>query len=168
MKTQTKLIIEETHTDKVLEIAAWVMLIVLIGFTIYAYMNMPDTVPVHFNIKGDPDRYGDKSSIFLLCGIAVILVALFMYLIKSPQNYSKYNYPIKVTPENKAKVYALSARLMRVIMVNILIMFLFIMVEIFLIATGRIESIGIWSVILMLLLPIAPVVYYLWRMMKLK
>jgi len=168
MNTETKLIIEETHTDKMLEIAAWVLLIVLVSFTIYAYGQMPDSVPVHFNIKGDPDRYGDKSTIFILGGVAVGLVALFMFLLKSPGNYSKYNYPIKVTPENKAKVYALSARLMRVIMVNILILFLFITVEIFLIATDRITSTGLWSVFLMLLLPIAPVVYYLWRMMKLR
>jgi uncharacterized membrane protein len=168
MKSQPELISEKTHSDKVLEIAAWALLIVLIGFTIFAYVQMPETVPVHFNIKGDPDRYGGKSTIFLLAGIGVALVALFMFLLKSPGNYSKYNYPIKVTPEHQAKVYALSARLMRVIMVNILIMFLFITVEIFLIATGKIESTGVWSVILMILLPIAPVAYYLRRMMKLR
>lgn len=168
MKTQQDLIIEETHTDKVIEIAGWVLLIVLIGFSIYAYSQMPDTIPTHFNLKGEPDNYGKKSTIFLLCGVAVGLFGLFTFILRSQYDFGKYNYPIKVTPENKAKVYALSTRLMRVMLISIVVIFLLITVEIFLIATGKIASTGIWSMIMVLLLAIAPVVYFLGRMMKLK
>ena len=168
MNTKTDLIIEETHTDKVIEIVGWALLIVLIGFSIYAYTQMPDTIPTHFNLEGKPDDYGKKSTIFLLCGVAVGLFALFTFILKSPHHFDKYNYPVKVKPENQARLYALSARLMRVMLISIVIIFLLISVEIFLISMSKIESTGIWSVIVILLLALAPVVFYLRRALKLR
>lgn len=34
------------------------------AYAAYVYPSLPDTIPTHFNIKGEADAYGGKDSIF--------------------------------------------------------------------------------------------------------
>lgn len=53
--------------------------IVLLPFLYLAYVwnDLPDEVPLHYNIKGEVDRYGDKSELILI----PILTSVLIYLI---------------------------------------------------------------------------------------
>lgn len=65
--------------------------IVILPFTYLAYVwnNLPNKVPVHWNLKGEIDRYGDKSELILI----PILLPLLTYLI--------FLIVPKIDPKNK-------------------------------------------------------------------
>ena len=42
--------------------------------------SLPQQVPMHFNLKMEPDRYGDKSELWLATGV-MILVSIGVYFL---------------------------------------------------------------------------------------
>ncbi len=91
---------------------------------------LPDRIPVHFNVQGAADRYGDRSSLLgLLIPAAIIYVSLTV-LWSFPRIY---NYPVRITVENAARQYALAARLILLLKTEIMALF-------FLLAVATIES----------------------------
>ncbi len=49
----------------------------LLGLLIYLQSTLPETIPTHFNIRGEADHFGKKSQFLALMGI----IALFMNLL---------------------------------------------------------------------------------------
>jgi len=87
-----------------------VALIVMWMFTIYAYLTLPQEVPVHFGFKGEPTRYGDKSTFLiapaafpviflLLTKFRFTLINRYPYLINLPGFFINIT---KVSPEKRA------------------------------------------------------------------
>jgi uncharacterized membrane protein len=74
------------------------------------YQDLPDIIPSHFNIKGEVDGYGDKSTIIIPLMIHIGITLLLSWIGNHPE---KHNYSVTITEENKAAQYALSSRLMR-------------------------------------------------------
>ncbi len=68
-----------------------ILVIVLLPFLYLAYIwnELPSKVPVHWNIKGEIDRYGDKSELIII----PFLLPLLMYLI--------FLIVPKIDPKNK-------------------------------------------------------------------
>ncbi len=81
----------------------WIILI-LILFTfivgIYLYPQLPEQMPMHWNIKGEVDSYGDKLfGTFLLPTLNLFLFAMFIILPKidpRKENYQKFTGPYKI------------------------------------------------------------------------
>ncbi|MFZ9661947.1 MAG: SdpI family protein [Chitinophagaceae bacterium] len=74
----------------------WVIIFITIPF-LYAgieYNNLPDTIPIHFNISGEADGWGSKENIFMMPAIMGI-VSLIVFSILSnlkkidPKRYEK-------------------------------------------------------------------------------
>lgn len=86
--------------------------IVLINITVVAlnYNHLPETIPSHFNIQGEVDGYGDKSTIFILLLLHVGITALLNWVGNHPE---QHNYPIAITDENRAQQYKLSSLLVQ-------------------------------------------------------
>ena len=61
---------------------ALILLAIPFGYAAYIYPSLPETIPTHFNIKGEADAYGGKNSIFLGPGIMSV-VGLFVFFILS-------------------------------------------------------------------------------------
>lgn len=61
---------------------ALILIAVPFAYAAYVYPNLPDTIPTHFNIRGEADAYGGKDNIFLVPGIMAI-VGLFVFLLLS-------------------------------------------------------------------------------------
>lgn len=152
--------------DKALEIIACLLLLLTAGLSIYAYTGMPETIPIHFNLQGQPDDYGSKGTIFLLPVVCVFTMGMMYFILKSP-SMQKFNYPRKVKPENQEKFRLLSLRLIRMIMVTVGILFLALTMEIWLIATGVLRPLGSWFFVLLLLLVFLPIGYYMIRVFRL-
>lgn len=62
------------------------------------YSQLPDRVPIHFDITGTPDNYGNKATVWILVGLAIAMY-FFMRFIAN-LSADKYNYPVKITPAN--------------------------------------------------------------------
>lgn len=84
------------------------------------FSSLPEHIPVHFNFRGEPDRFGPRSTLILLPLIAVLLYVLLTLVGNYPHTY---NYPQKITEENARKQYRLATRLVRVLKVIILLSF---------------------------------------------
>jgi uncharacterized membrane protein len=74
------------------------------------YPHLPDIIPSHFNIKGEVDGYGDKSTILIPLILQLGLSLLLMWVGNHPE---KHNYTVAITDENRAEQYSLSSRLIR-------------------------------------------------------
>ena len=84
------------------------------------YNHLPQTIPSHFNIKGEVDGYGDKSTIFILIVLHIGITALLNWVGNHPE---QHNYPIAITDENRAQQYKLSSQLVQ--RLNVIIGLLF-------------------------------------------
>lgn len=43
-----------------------ILIFIPIGYAFYLYPSLPNSIPIHFNMKGEVDGWGDRESIFLL------------------------------------------------------------------------------------------------------
>lgn len=73
-----------------------------------AWGELPETVPVHFDAAGEPDRFGPKGSLWTLplvtIGTWLFLSALQLLPV------TKLNLPVKVTADNREHVERVSSR----------------------------------------------------------
>ncbi|TDT47099.1 uncharacterized protein DUF1648 [Maribacter spongiicola] len=143
-------------------------IIIAVNFLIAGvfYHDLPDSIPTHFNYKGDVDGYGDKDSIWTLPLIMGLTYALLALIIKKVKPWNM-NYPVKVTENNAPEVYKMS--LQTLIYINLLISIIATptIVEIILLAHKidlgfKISSLSIIIVAMVTLLPI----YFIFKMFK--
>ncbi len=59
------------------EISLWVIMLLPFAYLMYIWNTLPARVPMHWNIKGEIDRYGSKMELFFL----ILLMPVFIYLI---------------------------------------------------------------------------------------
>ena len=77
------------------------LLIIAIPFIYLAYIwtDLPDTVPMHWNFKGEVDRWGEKSSVIMIPFILPVLIYIIFTVVpfidpkkKIQQMGNKYNH----------------------------------------------------------------------------
>jgi uncharacterized membrane protein len=81
---------------------------------------LPDSIPTHFNLKGEVDSFGAKWTIMAVPIIATVLYLLIHF---TSQDKSKLNYPIKLTDTNKAKAYAITEEFIAIIKFMLVVIF---------------------------------------------
>jgi uncharacterized membrane protein len=112
-----------TAIDYALEATAILGIISLCVLAVVSYSSLPDSIPTHFNLKGQADDWGSKASIFILPGISLLLFTGITILNKFPHIF---NYPVKVTGENALRLYTKSVRVVRILKALVVMLFLFI------------------------------------------
>lgn len=80
-----------------------------------------EEVPLHWNVRGEIDSWGDTWTIVLLPVIALALYGLLTLLQRRPQ---WYNYPCKIT--DKAGAYKLMSGMLGHIKNFVMLLFLYI------------------------------------------
>jgi uncharacterized membrane protein len=118
-----KIKIERTRLDWVIEAMAFVFLIILVSLPLIFFNDLPERVPVHFNIAGEPDDYGTRFSLLLL-PVTGLVMYLGMTILEGYPHI--YNYPVQITYENALNQYRLATRLIRILKSVILLIFSFI------------------------------------------
>ena len=104
--------------DRVLEVCAAAVLVTIVAGSLVSYSRLPDQVPIHFDLSGTPDRWGSRATIFMLPVIAAVVYAIMTAVSRIKPWY--WNIPAKVTEENAVRVYAATARLMRVVKLEVM------------------------------------------------
>lgn len=93
---------------------AWIPLAAsLVGLAICAmyYNQLPDRIPMHFDLHGNPDNWSGKFGIFVPSFIGLGIFALFQVIIRAVPP-SAWNYPVKITPENAGRQQTYARRLL--------------------------------------------------------
>ena len=132
-------------------------------WTLWMYQTLPDKIPLHFNLKGEVDGYGSKAVIWIIIGVAVIMIAMLQAILKIPD---QYNYPIQVTQENAQKLYRLTQHYL--LWIKAIISVIFFGLIMLILETARLEHTPWWSFwfIVLSLVSMVVVVYYLLRSSK--
>lgn len=146
--------------DRILEVVAWLLLVVLSVVAVYAHGELPEIIPVHFDIHGRPDVYGDKTSIFILPVIGFLLLVVIHLLLRYSPAARK---AVRETSVRAAKKYRIATRMIRIVKAAVLADFIIITATIWLVAMGRMEIPGVWFVYAVLGIVILPVAVALWR-----
>jgi len=109
--------------DYVIEFLGISFLILLFAIPLFYYNQLPERIPIHFNVAGKPDGFGGKHSLFILPATGLFIYFLLTVLAAFPH---VYNFPVTITSANAEVQYRLATRLMRILKAVILIIFSFI------------------------------------------
>jgi uncharacterized membrane protein len=91
--------------ERRLQVAAALGFLLLWLLPLLYWRRMPEQIPVHFRVGGQPDAWGGKMMTFLLPGIGTLMYAMLTFLRRLPH---LYNYLWAITPENAARQYLLA------------------------------------------------------------
>ena len=87
------------------EIAAIGALAFQIAIVIRGSATLPDQVPVHFGITGQPDKWESKNEIWVLPALSVLF---YVGLTVLSRYAPKFNYLWEITPSNAQRQYQLA------------------------------------------------------------
>lgn len=146
--------------DYILEFITLTVLIILWCYAIMEYMSMPDIIPTHFNLAGEVDGTGSKTTIWFLLGITTILSIGIYILTKYPHIH---NYMVNITKENAAHNYKLSCRMLRFVNLFTLILMSYIAFSVIRSALGEKVATGSTFMSVMIvftvIMPIVLIIY---------
>lgn len=157
--------IELSSIDKTIEIAGWLILVVIWGLVLYHYSALPAEIPTHFYAAGVADKYGSKATILLLPVIGTIMFVGLTVLNNFPH---VFNYPTRITPQNAAKQYSMATKFIRLLKTILLIVFLIILYLTIQTATGKTNGLGHWFLPFCLVAIFAPIAVYIFMSLKMK
>ena len=130
---------ERSDLDRLLSLIAFATVAGLLGYSIWVYPQLPDRIPIHFNLRGEPDDYGPKSIFLILPGIALALYGLLTMINRKPQHF---NYPVKITPQNAQKQYELAVGLVNLLNAVVMLMMGYLAFNMAQVALGKAEGLG--------------------------
>lgn len=76
--------------DKFFEVASVIFLLANVIIVSIAVSNLPDTVAVHFDIYGEPNRYGSKHFLWISVAVSFFIYMLLGIISMFPESF---NYP---------------------------------------------------------------------------
>ena len=115
----------------VLKVISFVVLILIWIFRIVNFKNLPETIPIHYNIAGTPDGFGPKSTIWFETTLTTALFLFLMYVSKKP------NFPLLNIPQNIKKKPILTEFIVSILLLIIMLIFADINYEIIQNALGK-------------------------------
>lgn len=148
---------ELTGFDKIIEISGWIFLGFIWVLVIYNYSSLSDSIPIHYNIKGEVDGYSSKSSIFLLPILGTLIFVGLTILNKYPH---VFNYPVQITAKNAENQYVSATRLIRYMKLAVLLIFHLIILNTLQIDGDSNYNLSFWILPSALVMIFIPLIFY--------
>ncbi len=126
-------------------------LISLIIIPFIFYDRLPETMPKHFDLHGNPDAYGSKGMVWFLPTLGIILYAGLSLLCKYPHTF---NYPTKVTNENAGNIYKKGIIIIRLVKLTVISLFIFLNFKLIEIGLGQLDKLSV------IFLPIILIIFF--------
>ncbi|WP_199246438.1 DUF1648 domain-containing protein [[Phormidium] sp. ETS-05] len=149
--------------EMALEIIAVIAIVANVLLVIRYWSELPATVPMHFNIKGEADLFGPKVTIWIGTAIAIACYILMTFIAKSPDNW---NYPVPLNPANADIQYKIGMDMLIWMKAEMMVMLAFIEWQVIRVAVGKAETVNVIGVFAILAVLIATSVYYLLQAMS--
>jgi len=162
-KNRPRLKIEAENTDRLLEALGTFVIAYVWILTFMYYQDLPDTIPVHFNIKGEPDGFGGRETLLFLPGISTIIYIMLTVLNKFPHTF---NYPVKITEENAPRQYRYATRMVRYMKFAMSVIFATIVIYIIGMVRGEGPGPNRWLIPVSAALVFLPVIFYTVKMFR--
>ncbi len=104
-------------------IIAWIVLLYLVVGALYGANKLPARIPTHFGMDGKPNGWGGPESLWLLPAVGTLLALLMTVVSRHPQSF---NYPVRVTRENRARLEGLALEMIAWLRLEVLCLFAWI------------------------------------------
>ena len=121
------------------ESCAIVALVAIVAGVWLAWPQLPERIPTHFGASGAPDGYGPKAAIWLLPAISIFLYLLLTVVTRFPRSF---NYPVKVTDENRPRLEPLALALLGWVKAETLVILAWITLGTIRVAVGKATGLG--------------------------
>jgi uncharacterized membrane protein len=90
---------------------------------LYGSEPLPDRIPTHFNLAGQPDGWGSPSSLMLL---PIVAASLYLLITLGGLFPPRFKAPIRETPENRAQLVALTHQMLAWFKMDLVCLFVWI------------------------------------------
>jgi len=155
--------LENDNFDKAITLLCIGGLVMLFAIPTYYYHLLPEVIPHHFDLKGAPDQYGHKRSIWLLPVIGIIIFLLLNHLRNKPETF---NYPIEMTEENALFLYKSARRMVLCLNTFIILSFGYITFITIQTSLGKYAGLPIFFLLSFLLGLFTLIGYFYWDQIK--
>ena len=152
--------IKRKKFDIILNILCWIILASTMLFLIITWSKIPDTIPMHYDSAGNIDRFGSKLEILVLPIIILIVYTFITIIEKFPE---AWNTGIKVTEENKERVYSTLLHLISTIKFIMVGMVAYLTVH-----TALSLELSAWVIPIFVLAIFGNFVYWIWKLFRVK
>ena len=146
-----------TLSDRILELVAAAMAVVMLVLTGVLYSKAPDIVPTHFNFAGDADGWEGKVFYWILAGIMLVGMAICA---SAAYNRKLVNLPIRLKPEVFYRQIGLISRMCRIMTVALSLIWLAVLLAMSASFIGMSESVAVALIPLSVMLMIGVVFFY--------
>lgn len=160
-----KLHMKESYLEIIFNLTAIASIVATVIYSKVMWSKIPSIVPTHFNSLGQVNGYGSKDTLLILPIISIVFFVAINLLAKFPH---VFNYTIKITEENAKRQYRNARLLLRVLLAEISILFLYIQWSSIKGAMTSSAGLGVLFTPLYMIIVIATLVYFITRMNKLK
>ena len=146
-------------SEILVEIAALVGVLLTVVVIVQSWPTLPDTIPTHFGVSGQPDAWGSRVSLWLLPGISILLVYIPLTIFSRFPHIG--NYPWNITEENAETQYQLVRSMMGWIKAETVWLITYIIWKTIQVACGKASGLGttfLW--IFLLLIFLTPAIYF--------
>lgn len=159
LRKKPKIEVKPTATDKKLILIGWGVVTLNFIVVLMFYFDLPETIPVHFNLKGEINGFGSKSILWTIPAISAALYLITSILALKLKPYYM-NYPVKVTEKNAKELYALGIRMLAVMNLTTVIIFLLTTMIFILKINGIVDTIDVKTLIgLWIAIALLPFIY---------
>jgi len=141
-----------------IELITVILLILMWGYLIISWSDIPDKIPGHYNAAGIVDRWGNKNEILALPISSVLLYILLTVVSFFPL---LWNVPVKITEENMDFVYSSSKNMLILLKLEVIICFTYIFY-----CNIKTHSLGIWFLPLWLAIIFGTIINYMIRVIN--
>ncbi|MEG0295503.1 MAG: DUF1648 domain-containing protein [Clostridium sp.] len=152
--------IKREKFDDILNILCLVILINTILFLIIIWDKTPNKVPMHQDFAGNTDRWGSKLEIIILPVITWTMYIFITIIEKFPQ---VWNTGVKVTEENKERVYSVLLHLISTVKFIVVCVFTYLTVQ-----TAVASELSAWFLPIFLVILFGNLFYWIWKLFKVK
>jgi uncharacterized membrane protein len=154
-----------TLTDRVVAVIGLIGAVLLVALPVFAWSGLPDEVPIHFGISGDPTSWADRWMIWFLPALGLITTGSLAVLARYPH---VYNFPVPATDENAPHLYRLSRSMVIWLAAEIAVCFAFIEWTMLRTATGKSEGLVSIFVPVYLVLVFGTIGYFMFKTFKVR
>ena len=146
--------------EKCIIAVSYILLCITLVMIGSQYPHVADTVPAHFNIHGEVDRWGDKREIFILIGVYIISVILPIILAHFPRCY---NLPNHVNKENMEDVLYACRFVVLIMSIYVHFIFIPILYAVMAMKNPTLSWFGLWGLMSSIFLVVWSIYYIYYR-----
>ncbi|WP_163527497.1 DUF1648 domain-containing protein [Halobacillus ihumii] len=165
MKNQPHIDLPPSAFEKLSTFISFLVMVITLIYLVVIWNKIPETIPVHFNLSGEPDNYGGKWSIIVLPIISLFIWVSFTMLEKYPH---VYNYIVTIHERNAEAQYKNAVLMLSVLKLVICLLFSYLTWVSIQIGMGYQSGLGGWQMLITLAGTLGVVMIFLIRSIRLK